>query len=76
MAVQLSIPYETLIALVEQLPPEQQQDLVLHLLERTQQHPLSTAERRMAFESMTMNLGQVSTVYSDRRQDWYEDDGR
>ncbi len=28
MAVQLTIPYETLIALVEQLPPDERRDLL------------------------------------------------
>lgn len=76
MAVQLNIPYETLVELVEQLSPEQQQNLVMRLLDKTKAHPLSKAEWKTLFESMTVDLGEVSPQYTDRRADWYDDDGR
>lgn len=42
MAVQLNIPYETLIDLVKQLPEEQQQDLLTRLLtQRARQRALT-----------------------------------
>jgi hypothetical protein len=76
MAVQLNIPYETLVELVEQLPPEQQQDLAMRLLDKKKDHALSKAEWKALFESMTLDLGEVLPGYSDRREDWYDADGR
>jgi hypothetical protein len=76
VAVQLNIPYETLVELVEQLPLEQQQDLVMRLLDKTKAHPLSKTEWKTLFESLTVDLGEVSPQYSDRREDWYDDDGQ
>lgn len=76
MAVQLNIPYETLVELVEQLPPEQQRNLALRLLDKKKERALSKAEWKAAFESMTVDVGEVLPGYSDRREDWYDDDGR
>ena len=73
MAVQLNIPYETLVTLVEQLPEEQQQDLLRRLLDKARTRQLSKEERKAVFESMTVDLGAVSSAYSDRREDWYDD---
>lgn len=76
MAVQLNISYETLLALVEQLPSSQQQDLLMRLLEKARSRQLDPGERKALFESMMVDLGEVSAEYSDRRADWYDDDGR
>ena len=71
MAVQLNIPYETLIELVQQLPAEQRENL-LHILAE-QPKGLS---RRDIFRSMSLDLGTVQPGYTDHREDWYGDDGR
>jgi hypothetical protein len=71
MAVQLNIPYEKLIELVQQLPKEQRENL-LHILSE-QPKELS---RRDVFRSMSLDLGAVQPEYTDRREDWYGDDGR
>ncbi len=76
MAVQLSIDYEQLVALVEQLSPEQQTDLLARLLEKSRTRQLTSQERKALLESMTIDLGEVLPGYSDRREDWYSDDGR
>lgn len=76
MAVQLSIDYEQLVALVEQLSPEQQSDLLARLLEKSRTRQLTSQERKALLESMTIDLGSVLPGYSDRREDWYGDDGR
>ncbi|MCC6801241.1 MAG: hypothetical protein IT319_00040 [Anaerolineae bacterium] len=76
MAVQLSIPFETLVELVEQLPSDQQQALLIHLLDKTKNRPTSAADKKALLESMMVDLGAVSPEYSDRRDDWYGDDGR
>jgi hypothetical protein len=71
MAVQLNIPYETLIELVQQLPEEQRENL-LHILSE-QPKELS---RWDVFRSMSLDLGAVQPGYTDHREDWYGDDGR
>jgi hypothetical protein len=76
MAVKLNITYETLVELVEQLPSDQRQALLARLLEKTKTRPLNVDERKALFESMIVDLGAVSAQYSDRREDWYGDDGR
>ena len=76
MAVQLDIPYETLVALVEQLSDEQQQDLLHRLLDKARTRQRSKNERLALLESLTIDLGAVSPDYSDRREDWHGDDGR
>jgi hypothetical protein len=76
MAVQLSIDYEQVVALVEQLSPEQQTDLLTRLLEKSKMRQLTSQERKALLESITIDLGAVLPGYSDRREDWYGDDGR
>ncbi len=76
MAVQLSIPYETLVELVDQLDAEQKRQLVAHLSEGAQSRKLTAEEKISISRSMTLNLGPISPNFSDRREDWYGDDGR
>ena len=72
MAVQLDIPYDTLIALVEQLPEEQKQDLLLRLLEKTKTRPLSQEERVALFHTSILDMP-VNEEPSIRREDWHDD---
>jgi hypothetical protein len=37
---------------------------------------LTRDERKVLFESMSLDLGAISPDYSDRREDWYGDDQR
>jgi hypothetical protein len=76
MAVQLDISYETLVSLVEKLPNEQQHDLLLRLLVKSKNEPLTVDDRLALLDSMVVDLGPVLPGYSDRREDWYGDDGR
>ncbi len=76
MAVQLSIPYETLVELVDQLDAEQKRQLVAHLSEGAQSRKLTAEEKIAISRLMTLNLGPISPNFSDRREDWYGDDGR
>ncbi len=75
MAVQLTIPYETLVALVEQLPPEERQDLLRRLRERTGQRALPDAARQAAFRSLLIDTP-AGEAFPLRHADWYDDDGR
>lgn len=75
MAVQRTIPYETLVALVEQVPPAARQDLLRRLRERAGQHPRSDAEWRAAFGSLLIDTP-AGDAFPLRRADWYDDHGR
>lgn len=75
MAVQLTIPYETLVALVEQLPPDEQRDLLRRLQGRARQQALTDEEWWAAFQSLLIGAS-VSGDFPIRRADWYDDDGR
>jgi hypothetical protein len=74
--VQLNLSYETVIDLVEQLPFEEQKTLLFHLLGKAKNHRLDKDERKKLFHSMVVDLGKVSPAYSERREDWYGEDGR
>lgn len=75
MAVQLNIPYETLVELVEQLPAEQQQDLLVRLLDKAKNRSLSVEEKKALFHASILSVP-VNEAPSVRREDWYGDDGR
>ena len=75
MAVQLTIPYETLVALVEQLSPDEQRDLLRRLQGRARQQALTDEEWRAAFQSLLIDAP-MSGDFPIRRADWYDDDGR
>ena len=76
MAVQLNIPYETLIELVEQLPEQQQKDLIARLLtDYAQQRPLTAEEKIQLLDAAKLSMP-VNEEPSIRREDWYGDDGR
>jgi hypothetical protein len=75
MAVQLKIPYETFLELVDQLPPEQQQDLLLHLLEKKQSQQLNKEEKMALYHASILSVP-INEEPSIRREDWYGEDGR
>jgi len=76
MALQLSIRYEQLVELVEQLSEEQQKDLIKRLLTRqAQQRPLTIEEKLKLLDAVKLDVA-VNEEPSIRRIDWYDDDGR
>ena len=75
MAVQLEIEYEKLIELVEQLPPDKQQELLARLLEKAKTRQLSKEEKKALFHASILTVP-VNEEPSVRREDWYGDDGR
>lgn len=75
MAVKLTIPYETLVALVEQLPADEQRDLLHRIQERAERRPLSDEEWQATFQSLLIDRPLVGSIPL-RRSDWYDDDGR
>jgi len=75
MAVQLTIPYQTLLELVDQLSEDQKRELINHLQEQAKQRKLSPEEWRALFESAVITTP-ISPDFSFNRADWYDDDGR
>jgi hypothetical protein len=70
VAVQLTIPYETLVELVSQLPPQQQRTLIERLQAQT---PKSA---RLSERLMIFDRGEWPETVTLRREDEYGDDGR
>lgn len=68
MAVQLTIPYETLVELVEQLPPEQQRALIERVQHKTEDSA-TLSEQLLIFEA-----GEWNPIWTLRREDEYGDD--
>ena len=76
MAVLLRIEYDQLVDLVEQLPYEQQKQLIARLLvKQADKRPL-TADEKIALLHAAQIDGAVNETPSPRREDWYGDDGR
>ena len=71
-----SIFYEDVVSLVDKLTPEEQQALVKHVLEKPKPRKMTAEEFSAWLESLTFDAGAVLEGYSDRREDWYDDDGR
>lgn len=78
MTLQLPVAYETIIELALQMPLEQRQALLQRLIEQNQKSRAQTAEERLAIlRRMAIDGGgPIDPGYSDRREDWYDDDGR
>lgn len=68
--------YQEIVKLFEQLTPQEQDALVTHLQELAQHRQLTKEERKALFESMSVDLGTVSSDFSFRREDWYGNDER
>lgn len=75
MAVQLKIPYETVLNLVEQLPQEQKHELLKRLQEHTRKRDLTADEKIKLLRSIQFDV-KIKEEPSIRREDWYDDDGR
>ena len=77
MNVLLSIPFEQLKDLVDQLPTEEKSELLSHLLSlKDADSQLSGRTKHDLLDAMALDLGEVLSGYSDRREDWYGNDGR
>jgi hypothetical protein len=75
MDVQLSIPFETLVSLVEQLPDDQRKMLIEQVQAFTSNSELSAEQKIARFASMVIEAEVIETP-SIRREDWYDDNGR
>ena len=76
MAVQLSIEYEQLVTLIDQLSDEQRKDLLTRLLtQQAHERPLTIEEKLQLLEAAKLR-NPVNEEPSLSREDWYTDDGR
>jgi hypothetical protein len=71
-----SIFYDDVTSLVDKLTPEEQQALVKHVLEKPKPRKMTAEEFSDWLESISLDLGALLIGWSDRREDWYGDDGR
>ncbi len=67
--------YDAVLLLVDQLTPEQKQNLIAHLQTVSKQRELSFEEWEALLETLRGDT-RLTCSYSDRRVDWYDDDGR
>ncbi len=69
------ITYEEVVKLADQLTLHEQQALITHLQELAQKRELSFPEWEMLFDALKSDVPIIGE-FSDRRVDWYDDDGR
>lgn len=69
------ITYDEVVRLADQLSPEDQRALIVHLQAVAQQRPLSKDEWKALFEASILKVP-IAGDFSPRREDWYDDDGR
>lgn len=67
--------YEEVVKLAEQLSRPERDKLIAHLQKRAQNRKLSVEEWTALLDSITVNTP-VLTEPSNRREDWYGEDGR
>lgn len=75
MSAQPNVSYEQVIEIVDQWPVEQQRALITHLQERTESETLTAAEKMALLRSVMFDIPVINDI-SNRREDWYDDDGR
>ncbi len=69
------ITYAEVVRLADQLSPQDQRALIVHLQKAAQQRPLTKDEWKILFEASIIRVPVVED-FSPRREDWYDDDGR
>jgi hypothetical protein len=69
------ITFDRVLALVDQLTPQEQTRLTSHLLNLARSRQLSAEEKMSLLRAVQVNA-QVVEEPSVRRIDWYDDDGR
>jgi hypothetical protein len=76
MSAQIHVEYEQIVDLVEQLPAEQQNELIARVLKhRAETRPLTAEEKIRLLESIQIDNA-INEQPSARRADWYGEDGR
>jgi hypothetical protein len=67
------ITYDDVVKLVEQLTPAEQETLIRHLQQHTEEKQRSKDEWKRRFESVVIKLP-ILEEPSPRREDWYDDE--
>lgn len=68
--------YAKMLETVDLLSEEQKNDLTLYLHKQSENRDLTIPEKLALLKLIVIDLGPVLPGYSDRREDWYDDDGR
>lgn len=74
--IQLTIEYEQVVKLVEQLSDEQREALITRLLAQRSDPSLLSADEKLALYHNAIMSVPLNEIPSLRREDWYGDDGR
>jgi hypothetical protein len=75
MMAQVKVTYEEVAKLAEQLTREEQQALIAHLQGIAQERKLSDHEWNSLIDSVKVSIP-PGPYFSDKRSDWYDEDGR
>lgn len=75
MAIIAQVTYVQVVRLAEQLTHEEQKALIAHLQGIAKERELTYEAWETLFESMKFS-SLPGPNFSDRRADWYDDDGR
>ena len=75
MSQTFSSTYDQVVKLTEALTNVERQALITHLQQQSQKRPLTSQEWRTLFEANMIRMP-VLRDFSNRRDDWYGDDGR
>lgn len=67
--------FDEMIQQVDQLTSEERQALIVHLQECAKHRELSFEEWVILFDSIKINIP-AGPNFSDRREDWYDENGR
>lgn len=69
------VPYQEVVQLAEQLTLDEKKALIAHLQRQTPPQMMSYSEWRALIDSVTVSI-EPGPQFSDRREDWYDDDSR
>ncbi len=69
------VTYEDVVKLVDRLTVADRHKLLAHLSQSTPPEALSTDEWMAKFAAVRVRVA-PGPLFSDRREDWYDDDGR
>lgn len=71
-----TVTIDEVFEIAEQLSPSDQQVLITRLRKLAQDATINPDQRKANFHALIVDLGEVASNYSLRREDWYGEDGR
>jgi hypothetical protein len=69
------ITYDEVVKLVDQLSPTEQQSLIAYLQSLAKRQSLNKEEWKALLKASVLSIP-AGEPFSDRREDWYDEDGR